>query len=82
MRKQQSTVAPEFLTVRSVAQFVETSERWVWDRLKDSVDPLPAVRLGPKLVRVRRADLIRWAESRRLTTDLDRLVAAAMGGVL
>jgi excisionase family DNA binding protein len=45
----------ELLTVREVAEILRITERTVWRRVVDGT--IPAIRLGPRVVRFERDDL-------------------------
>lgn len=64
-RKTRAMPEPEFYDARQAAVFLGVSERQVWTWIKDPADPLPVFRLSRRATRMRRADLISWAERRR-----------------
>ena len=48
----------------AVARYLGTSTDWVRDRVR--AGELPAVRVGPRLLRFRMAEVVAWADSRRV----------------
>ncbi len=74
----------EWLGLRQVTQYAPVSERTVRAWIHASVDALPAVRVGGKLL-VRRSELDAWLGTHRVTPlntiDLDRIVRVALRAV-
>jgi len=58
---------PEYLTIKSAANYLSMSERTVHTLLKDWVDPIPHFRRG-RLIRIKRSDLDEWMR-RHLEAD-------------
>jgi excisionase family DNA binding protein len=74
---------PEWLDMKTLRGYACVSERTVRDWMHRSVDPLPAVRVGSKIL-VRRSTFDQWLENHRLKTAdvsgiVDELVAGVMG---
>jgi excisionase family DNA binding protein len=67
----------EWLGLRQVTQYADISERTVRSWIHSPVDPLPAVRVGGKIL-VRRSELDSWLERHRLkpldVVNLDGIV--------
>ena len=61
----------EFLTVREAADLLRVSRPTIWRWI--DAGRLPAVRLGPRSIRVRRADLRRLEQHARVGRRDDRL---------
>ena len=59
-----SSHARPFVTIRELAQYWGVSRHELYKQLEAGT--LPAVRLGPRLYRIRTADAIRFAVSARL----------------
>jgi len=77
-------IGTEWLGMRQVTQYAAVSERTVRAWIHASVDALPAVRVGGKLL-VRRSELDAWLSRHRLrplaTIDLDGIVRQALQAV-
>ena len=77
-------IGTEWLGLRQVTQYAAVSERTVRAWIHASVDALPAVRVGGKLL-VRRSELDAWLGRHRLrplaTIDLDGIVRQALQAV-
>jgi len=84
--KQQASekIGTEWLGLRQVTQYADVSERTVRSWIHASVDALPAVRVGGKIL-VRRSELDAWLARHRVrpleTIDLDGIVRDALQGV-
>jgi len=50
---------PEYLTIKSAANYLSMSERTVHTLLKDCVDPIPHIRIR-RLVRIKKSVLDEW----------------------
>ncbi|SPF43624.1 conserved hypothetical protein [Candidatus Sulfotelmatobacter kueseliae] len=71
----------EWLDLRSLRQYACVSERTLRDWIHRDVDPLPAVRVGCKIL-VRRSEFDRWLEAHRVThIDLGCIVDELVAGV-
>jgi excisionase family DNA binding protein len=77
-------IGTEWLGLRQVTQYAVVSERTVRAWIHVSVDALPAVRVGGKLL-VRRSELDAWLGRHRVrpleTIDLDGIVRDALQAV-
>jgi hypothetical protein len=56
----------EHLTLRELAAYSKRSVRWLSDRTRDPVDPLPCEKPKGGKITVRRSDYDRWLERQRL----------------
>jgi excisionase family DNA binding protein len=73
----------EWLDMKALCGYACVSERTIRDWMHRSVDPLPAVQVGSKIL-VRRSTFDQWLENHRLKTVelsgiVDELVAGVMG---
>jgi excisionase family DNA binding protein len=73
----------EWLDMKALTRYACVSERTVREWIHWSVDPLPAVRVGSKIL-VRKSRFDQWLENHRLKTAdvsgiVDELVAGVMG---
>lgn len=77
-------IGTEWLGLRQVTQYAAVSDRTVRAWIHASVDALPAVRVGGKLL-VRRSELDSWLGRHRVTPlntiDLDEIVRVALRAV-
>ena len=77
-------IGTEWLGLREVTQYAAVSERTVRAWIHASVDALPAVRVGGKLL-VRRSELDAWLARHRVRPlaafDLDSIVRDALQAV-
>jgi excisionase family DNA binding protein len=74
---------PEWMDLKALRGYACVSERTLRDWMHRSVDPLPAVRVGSKIL-VRRSTFDRWLENHSLKTIdvgciVDELVSGMMG---
>jgi excisionase family DNA binding protein len=74
---------PEWLDLRALTQYACVSERTVREWIHRTVDPLPAVRVGAKIL-VRRNVFDRWLEAHQVKhldvgCIVDELVAGVKG---
>lgn len=74
---------PEWLDLKALRAYACVSERTLRDWIHRSVNPLPAVQVGSKIL-VRKSTFDRWLENHRLKTVdvgciVDDLVAGVMG---
>ena len=77
-------VQPEWLDLRRLREYATVSERTLRAWIHSPVDPLPAVRVGTKIL-VRRSEFDAWLESHRINqADLgdmvEEIVEAVTGG--
>jgi excisionase family DNA binding protein len=76
-------IGTEWLGLRQVTQYADVSERTVRAWIHAPVDPLPAVRVGGKIL-VRRSELDLWLGRHRVTAletiDVDGIVREALQG--
>ena len=74
----------EWLGLRRLAEDSDTSERTLRGWIHSPVDPLPAVRIGGKIL-VRRADFDTWLQRHKIeplaTDDVDAIVREVVEGV-
>ncbi|MBZ5565897.1 MAG: helix-turn-helix domain-containing protein [Acidobacteriia bacterium] len=77
-------IGTEWLSIWQVTQYADVSERTVRAWVHASVDALPAIRVGGKLL-VRRSELDSWLGRHRVrlleTIDLDGIVRHALQAV-
>jgi excisionase family DNA binding protein len=77
-------IKTEWLSLRQITQYADVSERTVRAWVHASVEALPAVRVGGKIL-VRRSALDAWLERHRLrpldAIDLDGIVRDALRAV-
>jgi len=55
----------EWFDLKALTQYVSVSERTIREWVHRAADPLPAVRVGTKIL-LRRSEFDRWLESHRL----------------
>jgi excisionase family DNA binding protein len=77
------TSQPEWLDLKALQRYACVSERTLREWVHRSINPLPAARVGAKIL-VRRSAFDQWLENHRLkSVDLscivDELVAGVMG---
>ena len=77
------TSQPEWLDLKALRGYACVSERTLRDWMHRPIDPLPAVRVGAKIL-VRRSTFDQWLENHRLKTIdvgciVDELVTGMMG---
>lgn len=55
------------LTAEQVAKRFHVNIQWVYDRVKpeNSKDPLPCVKMGPRLIRFKENEIVEWLERRK-----------------
>jgi excisionase family DNA binding protein len=71
----------EWLDLRALQKYACISERTLREWIHLGADPLPAVRVGSKIL-VRRAEFDRWLESHRLKpVDIGCIVNEMIAGV-
>ena len=74
----------EWLDLRELTGYAAVCERTVRGWIHLPVDPLPATRVGGKIL-VRKSEFDRWLERRRMkpfgTLDLDGIVKEVLEGV-
>ncbi len=58
-------VAKEFLSITETAKFLGIGKRTVHDLLYRSERPIPYYRIGRKIIRIRKDELIQWLEENR-----------------
>ncbi len=77
-------ITPEWLGLRHLAEYSDTSERTLRMWIHSPVEPLPAVRIGGKIL-VRRADFDAWLQRHKIeplaTDDVDAIVREVVEGV-
>lgn len=72
---------PEWLDLKALTKYACVSERTIRDWIHRRVDPLPAVRVGSKIL-VRRSVFDRWLEAHQLKhIDLGCIVEELVAGV-
>ena len=75
---------PEWLSLRGLGEYAQVSERTLRAWINSPVDPLPAVRVGGKIL-VRRADFDAWLQRHKIeplaTGDVDAIVREVVEGV-
>jgi Helix-turn-helix domain len=74
---------PEWMDLKSLQRYACVSERTLREWIHRPIDPLPATRVGAKIL-VRRGSFDRWLENHRLKTIdvgciVDELVAGVRG---
>jgi excisionase family DNA binding protein len=75
--------APEWLDLKALQKYACVSERTLREWIHRPVDPLPAVRVGTKIL-VRRSTFDRWLEGYQIKSVglgciVDEVVAGVMG---
>ncbi len=74
----------EWLGLRHLAEYSDTSERTLRGWINSPVDPLPAVRIGGKIL-VRRQNFDAWLERHKITplesVQVDGIVREVLQGV-
>lgn len=72
----------EWLDIKGVTEYASVSDRTIRTWIHSSVNPLPAVQVGGKVL-VRRRDLDSWLESHRIMTsnEVGNIVEELMSGV-
>lgn len=72
---------PEWLDLKALQQHACVSERTIRDWIHRSVDPLPAARVGTKIL-VRRSVFDRWLEAHQIKqVDIGCIVNGLIAGV-
>ena len=72
---------PEWLDLKGLTQYACVSERTLREWLHRPIDPLPASRVGSKIL-VRRSTFDQWLENHRLKlVDVGCIVDAMLAGV-
>ena len=77
------TSQPEWLDLKELQRYACVSERTLREWVHKSINPLPAARVGTKIL-VRRSTFDQWLENHRLKSVdvgciVDELVAGVMG---
>ena len=79
-----SRITPKWLGLRHLAEYSDTSERTLRMWIHSPVEPLPAVRIGGKIL-VRRADFDAWLQRHKIEPlaidDVDAIVREVVEGV-
>jgi excisionase family DNA binding protein len=71
----------EWLDLKALTQYACLSDRTLRELIHRPVNPLPAVRVGGKIL-VRRSELDHWLEGHRLkAVDVDCIVEELVAGV-
>ena len=77
-------MTPEWLSLRGLGEYAQVSERTLRSWIHSLVDPLPAVRIGGKIL-IRRRVFDAWLERRKIeplaTDDVDAIVREVVEGV-
>lgn len=72
---------PEWMDLKALQGYACVSERTLREWIHRPIDPLPAARVGAKIL-VRRGTFDRWLENHRLTTiDVGCIVDELIAGV-
>ena len=72
---------PEWLDLKALTQYACVSERTLREWLHRPIDPLPAARVGTKIL-VRRSTFDQWLENHRLkSVDVGCIVDEMLAGV-
>jgi excisionase family DNA binding protein len=83
-RSATGTLTREWLDLRELTEYAAVCERTVRGWIHSPVDPLPATRVGGKIL-VRKSDFDRWLERHRMkpagALDLDGIVREVVEGV-
>jgi hypothetical protein len=75
------TSQPEWLDLKALQRYACVSERTLREWVHRPIDPLPAARVGAKIL-VRRGAFDRWLENHRLKTiDVGCIVDELVAGV-
>jgi excisionase family DNA binding protein len=73
---------PEWLDLKALRRYACISERTLRDWIHRVVDPLPAVRVGTKIL-IRRSVFDRWLEAHQVkTVDVQCIVEDLVSGVM
>ncbi len=73
---------PEWLDLKTLQGYACVSERTLREWIHRSVDPLPAARVGTKIL-IRRSTFDQWLENHRLkSVDVDSIVAEMVAEVI
>ncbi len=79
-----SRITPEWLGLRRLSEYADVSERTLRVWIHSPVEPLPAVRIGGKIL-VRRADFDAWLQRHKIeplaTDNVDAIVREVVEGV-
>jgi excisionase family DNA binding protein len=83
-RNPTNSLPREWLSLRELIEYAAVCDRTVRAWIHSPVDPLPATRVGRKIL-VRKSDFDRWLERHRMksarTLDLDGIVREVLEGV-
>ncbi len=71
---------PEWLDLHALTEYACVSDRTLRAWIHQPIDPLPAVRVGTKIL-VRRTTFDRWLESHSVRADLSAIVEEVVAGV-
>ena len=73
---------PEWLDIKALRQYACVSERTLREWIHRPINPLPATRVGTKIL-VRRSAFDHWLESHRLKqVEVGRIVDEVIAGVM
>ncbi len=76
------TSEPEWLDLKALQRYVCVSERTLREWVHRSINPLPAVQVGTKIL-VRRSTFDHWLENHRLKSlDVGCIVDEMLAGVM
>lgn len=78
MKRDRPNIVPEWFGVRELSTYAAVSQRTLRTWIHSPVDPLPAVRIGGKML-VRRSEVDAWLERHTIvpapSLDLDLIVS-------
>ena len=56
------TVEREYLNVRELSAYSGLGVRTIWSFLKNTANPLPHIRIGRKIIRIKKTDFDAWVK--------------------
>jgi predicted DNA-binding transcriptional regulator AlpA len=76
-------VEREYFNVKELSDYSGLGVRTIWSFLKDATNPLPHIRIGKKIVRIKRTDFDAWIRIYYVSTTerkntVDRIVCEVM----
>lgn len=77
------TVEREYFNVRELSDYSGLGVRTLWSFLKDTTNPLPHIRIGKKIIRIKKTDFDVWirvyyVSATESKTRADRIVREIM----
>jgi excisionase family DNA binding protein len=72
------TIVREYYSISDLSEYSGISVRTLWDLLKDSVNPIPHIRIGAagRIVRVKKSDFDEWMQAQKSIDikEIDKIV--------